>query len=72
MIEDPDPDLDFGNLVTERRRERWELAAARSDLPVDEWIFQALDAAAAVKEVLPTVGKIVSAQSASDAFSTSW
>jgi hypothetical protein len=50
MEDEPDPDVDFGKLVSEHRLIEWQVAARTVDLPIAEWICVTLDrATAAIK-----------------------
>lgn len=49
-IEDIDTDIDFDQLVSERRQARWHKAANQHGLPIEEWIVITLDLAATAAE----------------------
>ncbi len=42
-FDDADPDVDFEQLVDERRRARWQQAAIAEELTLSEWIAVSLD-----------------------------
>ena len=47
MDEDPDPDVDFDNLVSEKRLARWQSAAEATGWTFRDWVCITLDSAAA-------------------------
>lgn len=49
-MDEPDPDIDFGHLISEQRLERWQSAAGAVGVDVKEWIPDVLDQASAAIE----------------------
>jgi hypothetical protein len=45
--DDPDPDVDFDKLISEKRLTRWQHAAVLVEMTVSEWVVVTLDKAAA-------------------------
>jgi hypothetical protein len=50
MDDDPDPDVDFGALISEKRLARWQAAARLTDWTFEEFVVITLDRAAAQVE----------------------
>ena len=49
-MDEPDPDVDFGRLISEQRIARWQSAASASGLTLEDFLFDALDRAATAIE----------------------